>query len=257
MSTRVVGDLVVEVDGNGPPLLLVHGLGGTSNTFSPQMEMLTENFLVIRPDLPNAGRSGIMPPQTLREVAARLNGVLDALEIPELAVVGHSMGTILCQCLIEMAPSRITRMALLGPLQEPAEAGRKALRDRAALARGQGMADVADTLIKGALAAETRATQPSTVAFVRESLMRQPAEGYARLCEALADVQRVDPGRLTCPTLLVTGDQDATSPVAAVEAFAASLGGPARLTVLPACGHWASVEHPHAVNVLLENFLSP
>jgi len=254
MSTQVIDGLVVETEGSGPALLLVHGLGGTSNTFAPQMEMLAEHFSVIRPDLPNAGRTGVMPPATLREIAERLARLLDALNVSQVALVGHSMGTVLCQYLAETAPARVSRMALLGPIQEPAEAGRKALRDRAGVARSQGMADIADTVVKIGLAAETRATQSSTVAFVRESLMRQPAEGYARLCEALAEAGKAEPARLACPTLLVTGDQDATSPVAAVEAMSQALSD-ARLVVLPACGHWASVEHPYAINVLLENFL--
>ena len=51
-------ELAVEVDGQGPAVLLVHGLGGTSNFYQPQAEVLAETFQVIRPDLegPDAHR---------------------------------------------------------------------------------------------------------------------------------------------------------------------------------------------------------
>jgi len=51
-------ELAVEVDGQGLPVLLVHGLGGTSNFYQPQAEVLAETFQVIRPDLegPDAHR---------------------------------------------------------------------------------------------------------------------------------------------------------------------------------------------------------
>lgn len=255
MATRTINGWEVEIDGKGPAVLMVHGLGGTSNTFVPQVQALAGRFRVVRPDLPNAGRSGVMPAASLRELAGGLQQVMEALGVDDVHLLGHSLGSLVCQYLAEAWPTRVRSMVLLGPLQEPADAARQALRQRAGVARTEGMAGIADTIVELGLAQETRATQPAAVAFVRESVMRQPAEGYARLCEALADARQAALTLIACPVLLITGDQDRTAPVAAASALRAALPD-ARLSVIPACGHWAGVEHPHAVNMLLENFMT-
>lgn len=256
MTTRIIADLAVELDGDsGTPLLMVHGLGGTSNTFTPLVAALRAQHRVIRPDLPGAGRSAAAPPGSLREMAVRLRTLLDALALPTVGLVGHSLGTMLCQYLAEAEPARVTGMVLLGPILEPAEAGRQALRERAALARREGMAGIADAVVAAALARETRETQPVTCALVRELLMRQPPEGYAQQCEALSTATRADLARLNCPVLLITGDQDGTSPVPASEAMAAQLAD-GRLEVLAPCGHWASLEQPASVATRVAAFFA-
>ena len=58
MTTVAVGGIVAEVEGEGVPVIMVHGLGGTSNTFQPQMEAL-RSYRVIRVDLPGSGRSPV------------------------------------------------------------------------------------------------------------------------------------------------------------------------------------------------------
>ena len=141
----------------------------------------------------------------------------------------------------------------MGPLAEPPEPARAAVRERAALARKEGVAPVADALVQAATSAETRAHQPAAAAFVREILMRQDAEGYARTCEALAAATSADLDKVRCPTLLVTGDEDAVSPPPAVKALGGRIAG-ARLIVLTGCGHWAPIEKPAQVTAALLNF---
>ena len=60
MADLNIGSMVVEVNGVGSPVLMVHGLGGNSNSFHTLMDAL-EKFRVIRPDLPGAGRSSFRP----------------------------------------------------------------------------------------------------------------------------------------------------------------------------------------------------
>ncbi|MGD9603373.1 MAG: alpha/beta fold hydrolase [Gammaproteobacteria bacterium] len=254
MSSREIEGLTVEIEGTGPAVMMVHGLGGTSNTFTPLAGPLVSRFQVIRPDLPGAGRSRMDPSATLPDIAGRLLRLVDALGVDEVQLVGHSLGTVLCQQLAVLAPARVRRMMLFGPVLEPPEAGRQALRERAAAARLHGMSDIADAIVAGSLARETRADRPLVVALVRELLMRQPPEGYARLCEALADARKVELGVIGCPVLLVTGDQDPTSPAAACEAMCAALPQ-AQLEILPECGHWACLEQVDAGRHLLARFL--
>ena len=103
------------------------------------------------------------------------------------------------------------------------------------------MQAIADALVQAATSAETKAKRPVAVAFVRESLMRQDPDGYARTCDALADAQAAELGRIDCPTLLVTGDEDAVAPPQSVRAMAQKIAR-SRVEVLRGCGHWTPVE---------------
>ena len=92
------------------------------------------------------------------------------------------------------------------------------------------------------------------MAFVRESLMRQDPDGYARSCDALAAMEAADTSRIECPALLVTGDEDAVAPPQAVRMMAERIAG-SRVETLRGCGHWAPVEKPEECVGLLKRFL--
>ncbi len=246
--------LAVEVHGAGDPVILVHGLGGTSNVFTPQIGALSRFFQCVRFDLPGSGRSPTEGDVSIAGFVEAVLAVLDGRGIERAHVVGHSLGTIVCQHLAVLQPERVRSLALLGPLHAPPEAARPALRDRAAKARSEGMVGIADAIVQGGTSANTKASRPEVAAFVREILMRQDPEGYARTCEALAAAEPADVTRINCPTLLITGDEDGTAPPPAVRALASKIPG-SSLRILDRCGHWTTFERPAAVNEALVNFL--
>jgi 3-oxoadipate enol-lactonase len=245
--------LAVDVTGDGDALLLVHGLGGTSNFWAPVTAAFAPHMRVIAPDLPGAGRSAPAAGISFDTLANDLLALLDALGIGRAHVAGHSMGSIVCQHLAAKAPDRVRDLVLLGPLAELPEAARPALEARAATAREHGMEAIAELVCDRGLSAETKSMRPVTVGFVREMMLRQSAEGYARHCLALAAGRRVDPGAIRCPTLLVSGTEDTTAPAASVEALAAALPA-ARVEMLAACGHWTAVEKPAEVVAAMTRF---
>ena len=120
------------------------------------------------------------------------------------------------------------------------------------------MQDIAQALMNGATAAESRQRSPAAAAFVRESLMRQDADGYARSCEALAEAPGAAVERIEAPVLLVTGDEDRVAPPQSVRAMADKLHRAAstRVVVLPRCGHWTPVERPDECQRELREFLA-
>ena len=81
MTTVTVNGVFAEVEGEGFPVVMIHGLGGTSNTFQPQMEALRSNR-VIRVDLPGSGRSAARPGTptmaAIRRGGARRSSVFSA-----------------------------------------------------------------------------------------------------------------------------------------------------------------------------------
>lgn len=258
MSTSFIGGLAVERDGSGDTVLLIHGLGGTSNTWTALGAALARHA-TIRPDLPGSGRSARASGELsiARFVSAMLE-VLDGCEVAGAHVVGHSLGTIVATHLAAAYPGRVRSLALFGPLLAPDEAARAALRTGGEKARSEGtigMQAIADTLVQASTSAATRARRPTAVAFVRESLMRQDPEGYGRSCDALADASPADISRIHCPTLLVTGDEDATAPPQAVRMIGDRIAG-SRVELLRGCGHWTPIEMPEECAALLAEHLS-
>ena len=79
--------------------------------------------------------------------------------------------------------------------------------------------------------------------FVRESHLRQDAEGFAQSCEALAAAKRADLRLVTCPTLVVTGEDDPVAPPGAAQGLADKIKG-AKFRTLARCGHWTPIEQP-------------
>jgi len=247
-------ELAVEVDGEGPAVLLVHGLGGTSNFYQVQADALAERFRVIRVDSAGAGRSPVADGISIESHADDLAAVLDALDVDSAAVVGHSMGTLVVRALAARHPGKVSALALLGAVREPPEAGRQAQRDRAAVLREKGTAAVAPGVVANALSETTRQRRPEVAAFVRELVMRQDPEGYARNCEALGAATDPGPVATTLPLLLITGDDDKVGPPQASQELADAHGN-AAVEILPGVGHWTALEAAGPVTDHLLKFL--
>ena len=247
-------ELAVEIDGDGPAVLLVHGLGGTSNFYQVQADALAASHTVIRVDSAGAGRSPVTDGISVESHADDLAALLDALDIESAAVVGHSMGTLVVRSLAARYPAKVSALALLGAVREPAEAGRKAQHDRAAVLRDKGTAAVAPGVVANALSETTRRDKPEVAAFVRELIMRQDPEGYARNCEALATA--TDPGPIDpkLPLLLVTGSDDKVGPPEASTELADAHGN-AVVEIVPGIGHWTALEAAGPVTEQLRKFL--
>jgi 3-oxoadipate enol-lactonase len=150
----------------------------------------------------------------------------------------------------------VRSLALFGPLLAPPDPARANIRARAEKVRYEGpdgMQAIADALVQASTSSETKSRRHAAVAFVRESLMRQDPDGYARSCEALADMQPADTAKIDCPALLVTGDEDVVAPPQAVRMMGAKISG-SRVEVLRGCGHWAPVEKPDECIQLLKHF---
>lgn len=254
MTDFRLGSLVAEIAGDGPAVVMVHGLGGSSNSFQPLMGTLGDRK-VIRPDLPGAGRSALRPGRPgLDGLVQALRDLMRACGVTSAHLVGHSMGTLLCQHLAAAEPGLVSGLTLYGPILEPAEAARVGLKVRAGAVRRDGMAGTADAVSSASLAPATRRGNPAAVAFVRESLLRQEPAGYAAHCEALAEAKAADHAAIRCPTLLVTGADDPVAPPEMARRLAGLIAG-AGLEILPDCGHWPMIEAPAAALRLLEGQL--
>lgn len=263
MSIAWIERMAVDSRGEGDAVVLVHGLGGSMNAWTPLLPALGR-WRCVRPELPGAGRShkayalaessaqrGALSAESHAEALLR---VCDALGIPQAHFVGHSFGTIIALQVAAMAPTRVRSLALFGAMAEPVPAQRDNMRSRAVQAREQGLFEIAEGISQFALSPSTRETQPVTVAYVRESVAAQDAEGFARNCIALAEARSARLELIRCPTLIVNGDEDMVTPLSGARHLAERLSN-ARVEVFSRCGHWPMQERPLESQRALRDFL--
>jgi len=109
----VVDDWEASAPSGDPPVLLIHGWGGTGSYWRDTALKLSETVRVIVPDLPGTGRS--QPVKSARDMfdqVKTLIDILDTLEIDRVQLVGHSMGGAMAVLLADRCPDRVERIAL-------------------------------------------------------------------------------------------------------------------------------------------------
>lgn len=241
MTDKNLGSMVWEDEGDGDVVLMIHGLGGSTNSFQTLMPALS-GFRILRVDLPGAGRSRFTPGDT--SMSTLLSAVMNCLTASSVAsahVVGHSMGSLIAQHLAVHLPARIASLTLFGAIDEPSETARLALRQRAAQARRDGMTGIAHAVSQNSVSRNKADDNSVAEAFVRESLMRQNPDGYAAHCEAMADANRAIHEEIVCPTLIIAGSDDPVSPPGMATKLKDAIAD-SRLTMLESTGHWMMIE---------------
>ncbi len=254
MADLHLGSMVIEDEGKGPCVVMVHGLGGTSNSFQTLLPALG-NYRVLRIDLPGAGRSAYRPGVPgMQGMVAALSNALRSAGIDRAHLVGHSMGTLVCQYLAVNSPDVVASLVLFGGIYEPTPAMRQLLKERAETARKKGMAPIAEFVSTHSVGEASRSRNPVIKAFVRESLMRHNAMSYAFHCEALSEAEAADHQRIGCPTMLIAGEHDSVAPIAMSQKLAAKIEN-AKMEVISNIGHWHMMEAPKQCAELVREHL--
>ena len=187
MFAKILGtNISYEITGDGPPILFVHGLGGTGNVWNAQRQGLAKFFKVITIDLPGSGRSDkIEKSYSMERWADQVMALADALKLDKLTLAGHSMATIAAQKAAAKYGPRLHALVLCGPLTELTSAGKEAFVKRADSVLKEGMTAVADAVLGGALSAATREANPVLAGLYREMLLANDPAAYAAQCQAL------------------------------------------------------------------------
>ena len=108
--------LYYEDVGNGPVMVLLHGLGGSSADWESQLPEFSRDHRVIAPDLRGYGDSERRGPYTVTRFAADVFALLDELQIGSFILVGHSMGGAVAMQMALTQPARIDKLVLANTL---------------------------------------------------------------------------------------------------------------------------------------------
>lgn len=245
--------LAYEVDGAGPPVVLVHGFTQTGASWAPLAGRLRRRFQVMTVDLPGHGRSPIVE-GGLAEAAAAL-----AATGGPASYVGYSMGGRVCLRLALDFPDQVAALVLLGAspgIEDEAEraARQEADEERAAEVERDGVA----RFLERWLAQPLFATLPEEAAGVDQRLANR-VEGLA------AALRQLGPGRqepmwsrlseLGMPVLLMAGERDVRY-IEVATRMVAAIGDNARVTLIPGAGHAAHLERSDSFTTEVEAFLA-
>jgi len=257
--------------GNGPALLLLHGLGCDHTTWLPVIAALSRRYTVIAPDLLGHGKSA--KPRADYSVGGYANGMRDLLTvlgIDRVTVVGHSFGGGVAMQFAYQFPERTERMVLvapggLGPEVTPAIRAitLPGFHQAMALATLPGVRQVATTGLRTLAASGlSKARDLDEVAVVLESF-KDPGSRRAirHVVSAVVDwrgqiVTMVDRAYLTqaMPMCVVWGTEDAVIPVKHA-GVAAELAPGATVEVIANAGHFPHKDHPQRFVKILDEFI--
>jgi pimeloyl-ACP methyl ester carboxylesterase len=104
-------DIYIGDKGKGFPLVLVHGFLGSSKMWEPQIDFFKDNFRVITPDLPGFGESyKVKSLNSISEMAKKIFNCIDKKNIKEFHLIGHSMGGMIAQEMVNISGERINKL---------------------------------------------------------------------------------------------------------------------------------------------------
>jgi pimeloyl-ACP methyl ester carboxylesterase len=264
MRTARVGsvNLAYYVDGSGPPVLCIMGLGGRGTDWNPAfITAMAPRFEMIRFDNRGTGKSDC-PEETysLDVMADEAIGILDVLGRARAHVVGVSMGGMIAQLVALRHPERVERLVLIAthagghsviPPTPPAMAALMGDRTRPPA----DMVRDAMTTITGPGFA-TR--HPEAIDAIVANAVAQPTPpaSFARQMQAIMASDRTTRvGGIRAPALVVHGADDPLVPYPNGELLAREIPG-ARLVTLPGCGHMPMWECPDALVRELSTFFA-
>lgn len=250
-------------DPSNPPIVFIHGLGGSSEYFTSLITTLnlSSSYACHLLDLEGHGLSPTSAKSiiSIASYAADVAALATHVGITSGAtVVAHSMGCLVALSLATSHPSLVSKLVLFGPPPSPLPAaGAAGSRARAALVREKGMAAVVDTVVSAGTSSATQRENPLAVAAVRMSLLGQEPEGYAKGCSALAGwcEESVDVQAVKAQVLCVTGGEDKVSPPQVCEGYIGG-GGKNKVEVLKDVGHWHLFEDVKGTARAVKAFLA-
>lgn len=245
---------------SGPPVIFIHGLGGSSEFFGPLITSLgldkTHSLHLL--DLEGHGLSPTVATSvvSIASYAQDVFALAEYATISEATVVAHSMGCLVALDFAAKHPEVASKLVLLGPPPSPIpEAGRSGSNARAATVRASGMAAVVDAIITAGTSSKSQTANPLAIAAIRLSLLGQDPEGYAKGCTALAGVvQPLPVSQIRASVLIVTGEEDKVAPPAVCEKYAAEISG-AKVQVVSQVGHWHIFEDVKGVADAVGSFI--
>jgi len=245
--------------GEGQALVLLHAFPLSADQWLPQLHRVPKGWRFIAPDLrgfrgagpafEDAGLDGL----SIDDYADDVIQLMLHLEVERAAVCGVSMGGYVAFGMLRRAPKRVTGLVLANtratPDTDEARAGRDRMID---LATREGAAAIAREMVPKLLGATSRAEQPDLEDAVHRLIQMNSTEGIVAGLRALKSRPDSTPllSTISCPTLVISGDEDVIIPSKEAEALHRAIPG-STLKIFPKVGHLSNLETASAFSQTL------
>jgi pimeloyl-ACP methyl ester carboxylesterase len=271
-TVLVQGQRIAYLDvGEGPPVILIHGFGGSMWQWEYQQHTLSQHFRVVTLDLPGAGLSDkpeidYRPDQMLDFFL----GFMDAVKIPQATLVGNSMGAGLAIGMALEYPTRVAKLVLVDGLPQhvmeklTSPSVRRALETRAPdwlISFGNML--FGGLMIESVLKEIVHDPALLTPAVIERSNRNRQRPGIIKPIMAVRENLplwesefAVRVGTITHPTLVLWGEEDRVFPIAVGEELHQIIKG-SQFIRIPKAGHIPQWERPDVVNQELITFIHP
>ena len=243
------------VEGSGPSVLLIHGVGSRLEHWHDIATVLSRKFEVVSYDLRGLGMSTKVPgPYSLESYANDAVKLLDHLGIARANVAGHSLGGMISITLACRHPGRVDRLAVLSAAADRTEEERRKVMERVSMIASGVPGDHFKNSLSRWFTDEFRAANPGLVEQHAARNKENDPACYAAAYTVLATGEvGPDLPRVRARTLVVTGEHDLGSNPRMSRFIHAGIAG-SELRILPRLRHSILIEAPHTVAGLLEPF---
>lgn len=263
MDERVAGAAAFRthsvMEGEGPCVLLIHGVGLDHRMWSPQAAALSRDFNVLRYDLLGHGLTPAFPGEiSLDSLVGQLSALLEEHGVTRAHVVGFSLGSLIAQAFALARPECLMRLVLLSGVYDRSHSAREAVLERLKLAELSGP----DSLVEGALdrwfTDGYRKSHQRDIAMIEQRLRHNSPQGFLPAYRLFARADEWLAGRLgkiSAPTLVVTGEQDPGSTPDMAKRMSEAMPD-ADCRIIAGVRHMLPMEAAEELNVMLKTFLS-
>lgn len=249
----VLDGIDYEEAGEGPVALALHGIGGGPSNFADQMGALPVRLIAwAMPGYRNSTPDEL----SFENLANRLVSFMDALEVREAHLIGHSIGGMVAMECAARHPERIASLALIGTTpsfggRDPSFAEAFLKARLAPLDAGMSMAEVAKASAPNICA---KGASPEVLEKVAAPMRDTSPETWRAILKCLVTFnRREDIASMTMPACLIAGDEDQNAPARTMEKMAATMPN-ADYHLLTGVGHMINQEAPDEVNAILTAF---
>lgn len=258
-SITVEGKLISYMaGGEGNAVMLLHGFGVDSAAWSEQLNYLKKNCRVIAPDLPGIGVSELTSDVSMEGVAAIIKEILEAEEIEQATVIGHSLGGYIALAFAEKYPEFLSGLGLFHSTAVADNEEKKASRQKGIeFTDKHGVKPFLETTAPKMFATITKTDNKELYEHFMKHLPEMSKEAVINYYEAM--MQRPDRveilKKIKVPVLFIYGKQDEIIPLdKTIEQ--ASIPSISSVNILKNSGHLGMIEEPEAANKAIEDFLS-
>lgn len=245
-----------SVEGNGPPLILIHGIGASRHSWDGLLPHLKSEFRCVSYDLRGHGLSpSPRPPYALDDLVEDLEALRRELNVQKAHLIGHSLGGMIGPAYARRYPGQVASLGLLSTAAFRTAEDSAKVRGVVAAMRAQGIARVLATLKDRWFTPEFAARSPEVIERRMQQVIDTDQDVFLSVFDIYAETEMAPwLAEIRHPSLVLTGEHDGGCPPRLNEKIAAAMPN-AQLVVLPALRHAILLEAPQAVAPPVLEFL--